>query len=103
MRRRSVTGVQEELPRSSETSRTKASLVAGQPTSSRPAGLRSIDKSGGRSWNEIALVTLPCGVTMVIGPDVASGGTMAVIRRSRLLLGALVEMTLAPLNRTPVA
>lgn len=30
MRRRSVTGVQEELPRLSETSRTKASRIAGQ-------------------------------------------------------------------------
>ena len=50
---------------------------------------------GGSTWNEAVLVALPCGVTMVIGPDVASRGTMAVIRRSTLLLGALVKVALA--------
>ncbi len=40
---------------------------------------------------------------MVIGPEVASGGTITVMRRSRLLVGALVKLELAPLKRTAVA
>src|SRR5438034_11837861 len=62
-----------------------------------------MDKGGGRASKEAPLVTLPCGVMMVMGPEVASGGMTAVRRRSALLAGALVKLALAPLNRTAIA
>src|SRR6476661_1147530 len=40
---------------------------------------------------------------MVIGPSVASGGTVAVIRRSRLLVNPLENTAVAPLKSTAVA
>jgi len=40
---------------------------------------------------------------MVIGPEMASGGTTAVMRRSKLLVGALVKLALTPLKSTLVA
>ena len=58
----------------------------------------------GRSTSKVAeLKTLPCGVRIVIGPEVASGGTVAVMRRSRLFPLALVNAADAPLKRTAVA
>ena len=39
----------------------------------------------------------------MIGPEVAFAGTAAVMRRSRLLAGALVKVADAPLKRTAVA
>lgn len=38
-----------------------------------------------------------------MGPEVASGGTTAVMRRSRLFVGAMVKLAEAPLKRTAVA
>ena len=65
--------------------------------------LRVKARAGRSTWNVAVLVTLPCGVTMVIWREVASGGTIAVMRRSRLLVGALVKMADAPLKKTAVA
>src|SRR5437867_4550998 len=96
-RRGSVTGAHEPALKSSETSSTKARLVAGHVNSSPLVALQVIDSGGGSTWNETVLVALPCGVRIVIGPEVASGGTTAVMRRSRLLVGALVYGALAPL------
>ena len=40
---------------------------------------------------------------MVMGPEVALGGTTALIRRSALFCWALVKAAMMPLNRTLVA
>src|SRR4051812_47772446 len=60
-------------------------------------------KVGRLTWNDAVLVVLPWGVTMVIGPEVASGGTTVVMRRSRLFVSALVKVAEAPLKRMAVA
>ena len=70
-----VTGLHEPLPKYSETSRTKTLLLAGQVISKSLAEINATVSEGGSTWNEAVLVTFPCGVTMVIGPEVASGGT----------------------------
>ena len=76
--------------------------MLGQLTITWLAEANPMRSSGGRTWNDAVLVTLPFGVKMVIGPEMASGGTMAVMRRSRLLVSALVKLALAPLKRTAV-
>src|SRR5262245_23415213 len=77
--------------------------VAAQLISTSPATGLWTTKGGGSTTKEAALATSPCGVRIVIGPSVASGGTVAVIRKSRLLVGALVNTALAPLKSTVVA
>ena len=42
--------------------------------SSRAAVLESV-RVGRRTWKVAVLVTFPCGVRIVVGPEVASGGT----------------------------
>ena len=103
MRRGSVTDDHEPALKSCEDSSTKTLLVAGHAIAS-PFVVRKVkDNRGGRTWNKVVLVTLPCGVRMVMGLEMASGGTMAVMRRSKLLVAALVKLALAPLNSTLVA
>src|SRR6266404_6030932 len=53
--------------------------------------------------NVLILVTVPCGVTTLIGPEMALGGTTALMVRSWKLARALVKVALAPLNSTPAA
>ena len=98
-----VTGVHEALLKSPDISNTNSGLVAGQMISNSFALVSRIVNGGGSTWNSAVLVTLPCGVKIVIGPEVAPGGTMAVMRRSRLLVSAFVKLALAPLKRTGVA
>jgi len=98
-----VTGVQELALKPSDVSNTNSVLVAGQAISSPLAPVNRMVRDGGSTWNETVLVALPCGVTMVIGPDIASGGTIAVMRRSRLFVRAFVKVPLAPLKRMLVA
>ncbi len=95
-----MTGVHELALTVADVSNTNSGLVAGQAISNSFVPVSRIVNGGGNTWNEAVLVTLPCGVMMVIGPEVASGGTMAVMRRSTLLPGALVKVALAPLKRT---
>src|SRR2546425_12507216 len=96
-------GSQTPLVRSQAASRSVDRLVAPHEISIPPAGLVCASKGGGRTTKEPTVVTSPCGVRMVIGPSDASGGTVAVIRRSRLLVNALVNTALAPLKSTAVA
>src|SRR5919198_3851065 len=98
-----VTGVHEPALKSSDVSSANSELVADQTISSSLAIVRRIVSGGGSTWNNAVLVTLPCGVTMVMGPEMASGGTTAVMRRSKLLVGAFAKLALAPLKRTAVA
>ena len=67
---------------SADVSRTKARLVAGQVISNWPALSSRTVNGGGSTSNVGALATLPCGVTMVIGPDAVPGGTKAINCRS---------------------
>ena len=101
--RGSVTGDHEPALKSSETSSTKVLPVAGHVISTSFGALNRTTKGGGIPWKEAVVVALLCGVKIVIGPDVASGGTTAVTRRSSLFVSALVKLTLAPLKSTPVA
>ena len=59
----------------SDSCNTNSALVAGQMISNSLALVTRIVSGGGSTWNRVVLVTLPCGVTTVTGPDVASGGT----------------------------
>src|SRR5262245_45993991 len=77
--------------------------VAAHEISIAPEGSARATNRVGNTTKLLVLVTSPCGVRMVVGPSVASGGTVAVIRRSRLVVDALVNTVPAPLNRTPVA
>ena len=87
-----MTGDHLPVLKSSEDSSTKALLVAGQLISSPFAPFFRTVRGGGSTWNTAVLVTLPCGVRIVIGPEAASGGTTAVMRRSTLLVGVLVKL-----------
>src|SRR5262245_4228763 len=97
------TGVHEPAVSCSDSSNTNSELVAGQVISNSFLAVNRIVSGGGNTWKETVLVTLPFGVTRVIGPDRASNGTTAVMRRSMLLVRALVKLALAPLKRTLVA
>src|SRR6266571_1781464 len=98
-----ATGVHAPALKFSDVSNTNSGLVAGQAISNSLALVSRIVSGGGSTLNDAVLVTLPCGVTMVIGPEMASGGMTAVMRRSKLLAGALVKLALVPLNSTLVA
>src|SRR5262249_28121979 len=89
--------------RSAAASRMMFVAVAAHENSTAPEGVGRASNPGSKTTKEILLVTSPCGVRIVIGPSVASGGTVAEIRRSRLLVNALVNTALAPLKRTAVA
>ena len=69
--------------RFSDSSNTNSGLVAGQAISNAFVLVSRMVSGGGKAWNEAVLVTLPCGVRMVMGPEMASGGTTAVMRRSK--------------------
>src|SRR6185369_3167322 len=98
-----MTGYQRSWSRIEATSRVTLVAVAAQEISIAPDGLVCASKRGSNTTKESAEVTSPCGERIVIGPSVASGGTVAVIRRSRLLVNALVNTALAPLKLTEVA
>jgi len=97
-----VTGIHEPEVNVSEISNSNALPVAGQAISNSRVLISRTVSGGGRTVNDRVLVTLPCGVTMVMGPEMVSDGTTAVMRRSRLFVRALVKLALAPLNRTAV-
>ena len=103
MRGAGVTGVHELALKSSDVSNRNSGLAAGQAISNSFALISRMVSGGGNTWNDVVVVALPCGVTIVIGPEMASGGTIAVMRRSTLLVGAFVKLAFAPLKRTPVA
>jgi len=72
-------------------------------TSCPVAALKVNANFGSGTWNEAVVVSLPCGVTTAIGPELASGGTTAVTRRSKLFVGAFVKLARTPLKSTLVA
>src|SRR5688572_32698374 len=78
-------------------------VVAGQETSTRPLALSPTWSGGGKTTKLMELVTSPCGVRMVIGPSDASGGMVAVMRKSELLVRPGMKSARAPVNRTSVA
>src|SRR6266496_2467611 len=98
-----VTTVQTPWSRSEADSRVMSLAVAAHEISIAPEGLGCASNRGSSTIKESAVVTSPCGVRMVIEPSVASGGIVAEIRRSRLLVNALVNTALAPLKSTAVA
>src|SRR5262249_54022091 len=51
----------------------------------------------------LVVVKLPWGVSTVMGPVLAASGITAVMRRSALVVGALVNMALVSLKSTRVA
>src|SRR5262249_43975283 len=77
--------------------------VAAHEISIAPEGVVRTSNRGSSTTKEPVLVTSPWGVRIVIGPSVASGGTIAVMRRSRLLVNALVNAAFASLKSTAVA
>ena len=98
-----ATGNHEPVLKSADTSKPNALLVDGQVMSNSFAPVSRAVNGGGNTSKRFVLVTLPCGVRTVMGPEVASGGTLAVILRSRLFFSAFVNVALAPLNETLVA
>src|SRR5262245_41035626 len=77
--------------------------VAAHEISTVPAEVARTCNRGSWTTKELVVATSPCGVRIVIGPSVASGGTVAVMRRSKLLADAFVNTELAPLKSTTVA
>src|SRR5262249_16813716 len=98
-----VTVAQRPESRSAAASRVMFVAVAAHEISIAPEGLACATNRGGNTTKELVLVTSPCGVRIVIGPSVASGGTVAAIPKSTLLADALVNTALAPLKSTAVA
>src|SRR5262249_40078753 len=98
-----VTSVQRPVSRFATASRVRLVLVAPQEISIGPEVVECANNWGGNTTKESTLVMSPWGVRMVIGPSVASGGTIAVISKSTLLAGALVNTALVWLKSTAVA